>query len=86
VSGASGVLSFVAGSFSGFPGFTDALGLTSVSFLSLGTMGHSFYSFDNVTTAAVAVPISEPSVLILLVVALLSIVLRRDSGADVRVL
>jgi hypothetical protein len=56
VTGGSGTATF-QGPTAEFYGFSDSLGLTSIAFHNLGTLGLvANYSFDNVTTAS-AVPI-----------------------------
>lgn len=77
VTGGSGVLSFTtAGSaLGGFAGFSDALGITSLTFRDLGTPvgGSGNYAFDNVTTAAAGrVSVPEPATLSLLAAGLLA--------------
>lgn len=57
--GTSGMLTVeqTIGSLNGFVGFQDALGLTSVTFLNLGTTGGvANYAFDNVTTGIIPIP------------------------------
>jgi hypothetical protein len=64
VTGNSGTVVFTHQIADGFSGFSDPTGLTSVTFMNLGTLSgggisHGNYAFDNVTTAAQAVP--EPA-------------------------
>ena len=83
VVGASGTLSLsqTIGSLGGFVGFFDAAGLVSVTFHNSGhSIGEGIiaignYAFDNVRTAATAVP--EPFTLSLLSVGLLALGLTR---------
>jgi hypothetical protein len=64
VAGNSGTVVFTHQIADGFWGFSDPAGLTGVTFMNLltvigGGISHGNYGFDNVTTAAQAVP--EPA-------------------------
>lgn len=75
ITGGSGVLDITETGTS-FLGFTDPLGITSVTFENLGPLGGYNYSFDDVITAQVP----EPSTLALFCMGLAGLILRRRSG------
>ena len=71
VTGGSGILSFTtaASALGNFAGFSDALGITSITFRDIASPdgGSGNYSFDNVTTAAAGrASVPEPPTLSLL--------------------
>ena len=78
VVGASGTAVFTQ-TAGDFWGFADSAGLTSVTFLDLGSVN---YSFDNVTTAAPTQTVSEPTSVALLggLLGLVLVARRRDKA------